>query len=334
MRGFGDVLRGLGSVLNPQVAQELAAEDRQQGQVANQIGLMGLQQRMQQQSPEYQARLESLKNEKMFREEIAGANGDLTKIAGAAVKYGKPELAVNLYNQQEQRAARLQQSAEAIELRKVQMQQAHEMALQRIQDGQQRQEEVKRHNLAMESLNAQNAALNAEIKRQGLMLQGLGVQLQRESLDLKKAQEGAGGLTPENAGKVAMSQQAVEGITKAKGMLFDKDGNFNSKLAAMISTPGFAGLPFSSDARVARTALRNAVEAKLRIETGAAATESEVNRTLARFMPSPMDTKESAAYKLDELQKFFESSLAQTKGVKQTPPKAPEGKVVDFGSLK
>jgi hypothetical protein len=124
MRGFGDVLRGLGSVLNPQVAQELAAEDRQQGQVANQIGMMGLQQRMQQaqeqraqqrleSSPQYQAQLEALKNERLFREAIGQAGGDMTKIAGAAVQYGKPELAVNIYNQTEARAARIQQAKDA-----------------------------------------------------------------------------------------------------------------------------------------------------------------------------------------------------------------------------
>jgi hypothetical protein len=67
---------------------------------------------------------------------------------------------------------------------------------------------------------------------------------------------------------------------------------------------------------VARSAIRNAVEAKLRIETGAAATESEVERTLARFLPTVADTPDSAKFKLDELEKFFKSSLSMTKGVK------------------
>jgi hypothetical protein len=58
------------------------------------------------------------------------------------------------------------------------------------------------------------------------------------------------------------------------------------------------------------------VEAKLRLETGAAATESEVERTLARFLPTVADTEDSAKFKLDELQKFFKSALSITKGAK------------------
>jgi len=124
------------------------------------------------------------------------------------------------------------------------------------------------------------------------------------------------GLTPENAGKVAMSQQAVEGIGTTRGIIFDKEGNLNRGIVGAINLPIVSGLPNNSQARIARTAMRNAIEAKLRIETGAAATEPEVQRTLARFMPTVADTKESAKFKLDELEKFFKSSLSLTKGVK------------------
>lgn len=44
MGGFGDVLRGLGSVLNPQVLQQVEQERLQQGQQAQQMGLLALQQ--------------------------------------------------------------------------------------------------------------------------------------------------------------------------------------------------------------------------------------------------------------------------------------------------
>ena len=128
------------------------------------------------------------------------------------------------------------------------------------------------------------------------------------------------GMTPENAGKVAMSQQAVEGIGTVRGIIFDKDGNMNRNVIGAMNLPIVAGLPGNSQARIARTAIRNAVEAKLRIETGAAATESEVERTLARFLPTIADTKESAKFKLDELEKFFKSSLSLTKGVKAPAP--------------
>ena len=44
MAAFGDVLRNLGSVLNPQVERELGAEDLQRNQLAQQVGLFQLQQ--------------------------------------------------------------------------------------------------------------------------------------------------------------------------------------------------------------------------------------------------------------------------------------------------
>lgn len=122
------------------------------------------------------------------------------------------------------------------------------------------------------------------------------------------------GMTPENAGKVAMSRQAIEGVTTTRGIIFDQNGKLNRGLVGAMNLPLTAGLPGNSQARIARSAMRNAVEAKLRIETGAAATESEVERTLARFMPSVADTNESAKFKMDELEKFFKSSLSLTKG--------------------
>jgi len=139
---------------------------------------------------------------------------------------------------------------------------------------------------------------------------------------IRPAPKGAAelGLTPENAGKVAMATQAIEGVDVARSKIFDKDGKINKGLLLAISVPGTTGLPGHSDARIARSAIRNAVEAKLRLETGAAATESEINRTLDRFMPTVADTAESAKFKLDELQKFFRSSLSQTKGMKVNKP--------------
>lgn len=128
------------------------------------------------------------------------------------------------------------------------------------------------------------------------------------------------GLTPENAGKVAMAQQAIAGVGTVRGLLFDKSGNLNRGLVMAMSIPGTTGLPGNTNARVARSAIRNAVEAKLRLETGAAATQSEIDRTLDRFLPTVGDTPQSAAFKLGELENFFQMSLAQTKGMKSDKP--------------
>lgn len=100
----------MGSVLNPQVAQELAQEEAQDKGLEKQLGVMALQQKIQEKSPAYQLQLEALKNEKLFRDAASSAGDDQAKIAAAAMKYGKQDLAVSIFNQAENRAARLQQA--------------------------------------------------------------------------------------------------------------------------------------------------------------------------------------------------------------------------------
>jgi hypothetical protein len=133
------------------------------------------------------------------------------------------------------------------------------------------------------------------------------------------------GQTPENAGKIAMAQQAIDGVKTLRGLVFGNNGQPKRSLLAAMNVPGTAGMPGNEDARIAYSALRNAVEAKLRMETGAAATEPEVARTLNRFMPTPFDTKASAEFKLNELERFFSSALSQTKGIRQTPQTQGQG---------
>lgn len=168
---LGDVLRSMGSVLNPQVAQQLGAEDAQRQQqsqgLQNQVGMLLLHRQLEQQSPEYQAKVQALENEKQFRLAAAQAKGDPAQIAGAAVQYGKPELAVTLYNQQEQRAARIQEAHDKLEARRQELEmKASDSALNR--------EQKDRFNTMM-----------GELKQQELNLQG---QLAQSNQDLKRMQ--------------------------------------------------------------------------------------------------------------------------------------------------
>lgn len=115
---FGDVLRGLGSVLNPQVMQQAEAEDNQRQQQASKIQDTLLHQELVKQSPEYKMKLEQLKNEQGFRVAAQEAKGDPAKIAGAAMQFGKPEIALGLYKSQEDRAARVQRAHDMLLARK------------------------------------------------------------------------------------------------------------------------------------------------------------------------------------------------------------------------
>lgn len=169
MPDFGSVLRGLGSVLNPQVMQEEAQADARKQAMGNQMGMLAFQKRIEEQSPEYQAKMEALTNERAFRQEAAAAGGDMARIAAAASKYGKPEVAVGIFKAQEDRAARSQAAKDALELRHDQLAQQKDLALQRASDQKDRD------------------AIMAGFKQQSLDLQS---QIARASEETKRIQLG------------------------------------------------------------------------------------------------------------------------------------------------
>ena len=281
MAGFGDALRGLGSVLNPQVAQEISADDRQQQQFANQIGLMGLQQRLQQNTPEWQAKIEALKNEKLFRDEVAGAGGDLPKIASAAVKYGKPDLAVTLLNQQEQRAARVQQASEALEVKKLQLQQNHELALQRMTDGKERQAEIERHNKAIELLGSQSAAARQEALTMGNQIKLMQLELQGNKAEADKLRglntqtsKLSTALEKANLPEADATLGAVEDMLKKNPGLAEYITGPKSLLPDAVVGP---------EVTSARQAFNKLFNVTLKLRSGAAVTQQELDRLKQEF---------------------------------------------------
>lgn len=152
------------------------------------------------------------------------------------------------------------------------------------------------------------------------------LQLRREIQDFKtsQAQQGAG-LSGEAAGKIAMADRAVLDIQEARTKLF-KDGKMDRGLIAAMNIPFTAGMPLNEDARGAYSRLHNAVAAKLRIETGAAATESEVRGILDRFLPKISDTDQVVRDRLDSLEQFMNTTIDQTKGVRLDALESRKGK--------
>jgi hypothetical protein len=123
------------------------------------------------------------------------------------------------------------------------------------------------------------------------------------------------GVAGETAGRVAMADQAILDIRGARDVLV-KDGKVDRKMVAAMNLPLSAGMPFNEGAREAYSKMYNAVEAKLRIETGAAATQREVVSILNRFLPRVSDPDNVAKQKLDRLEDFMKTTLDQTKGVR------------------
>lgn len=102
--------------------------------------------------------------------------------------------------------------------------------------------------------------------------------------------------TPETAAKMALINQGIVDVKRAKDMLISKDGIINRKLlaTAMVSLPGTSGREFNSY-------IYNAVEAKLRAESGAAVPAEEVTRMAKRFIPGSMDNDATVVSKIDRL---------------------------------
>ena len=131
-----------------------------------------------------------------------------------------------------------------------------------------------------------------------------------------EAAKGEAGLAGESAGKISMADQAIIDLRDARKLLFDEKGELNRGLVAAMNIPFTAGMPFNSAARSAYSKIHNAVAAKLRIETGAAATATEVEGILNRFRPAVSDPSDVARERLDRLEEFMNTTIDQTKGVR------------------
>lgn len=133
--------------------------------------------------------------------------------------------------------------------------------------------------------------------------------------------ERAKGLPSESAGKFTMLNQALSDLNLAEKMLFPKRAEGQEKfargLAFRAAVPGgqapFIGkvIPDTLGGRgtLIGSKIDNALEAKLRIETGAAATQEEFNRLKSRFGITWMDTYASAKDKIKRLKEFMRNAI-------------------------
>ena len=138
----------------------------------------------------------------------------------------------------------------------------------------------------------------------------------------KKVQEK--GLVAETAGKATMLQQAYSDLEDVEKLLFYKDSKGEERFAKGLATAAnipmgkfpFLGriipdVGFGTKAREIASKLNNALEAKLRIETGAAATQEEFDRLQQRFGITMFDSMLSAKDKIKRLKEFLVSGTAK-----------------------
>lgn len=97
-------------------------------------------------------------------------------------------------------------------------------------------------------------------------------------------------------------QGAEKDLALANNLFFPQ-GSFDRGPAAT----GAVNVPWSKG-REGRQAIRRAVEVILRLRTGAAAPDAEVDRYSDMYTPSVLDSDQSAQTKMQRLQQFFEDS--------------------------
>lgn len=296
MAGFGDVLRGLGSVLNPQVNQDVEGEYQKriaQQQQMQQFALGQLVKGVESgavdpsklppqlqgivgQSPETQARVQALKNEQGYRDALSqlgpGANED--QVAQIAVKFGKPEVAAAYAKAKEDRAARIQTAADALEMRRAQLDQQRELALQRAAD--QRERDAINAGFRQQSLALQGqiAASNAELKR-------LGLNIQQQSLDQKQGQQTNKQVTQLGAALEKANLPEADAVIGKVEEVLSKRPDVADYLSGPKSViPDFA-LP--SDITEGKQAFQKLFNITLKNRSGAAVTNQELERLKSEF---------------------------------------------------
>lgn len=301
MARFGDLLRGLGSVLSPQVAQEVADEDKQNKAREQQMQMFALQ---------------NLVQDKRFQQEMAHKEKE-----AEANRASRNEIAKEAATRQ---ALQFQQGHDL----KIQLsEQAHEARLANARTAEERAAEVARHNKVQETLAAQRVAMDEEFRRMGIELKTQiadangGQSKPPSGYRWKADQPGVlepipGGpatvQSPEQAAKTELLSNGIKDVGRYRDLVM-KDGKIDRQIIVGMSVPGMAGVP-GTNSRLAYSYIYNAIEAKLRAESGAAVPETEVSRMAKRFVPSPLDNDETIKAKVDRLEEFLGGSLGRVKG--------------------
>lgn len=122
--------------------------------------------------------------------------------------------------------------------------------------------------------------------------------------DPKNKEKPASGETTKVASLV---NQGMRTVNTVGSTLFDEGGQYKPG-AKRILLEISSGMPISNAARQFNTDISAALEAKLRLETGAAATEGEISRLKKTYLPSPMDDSQTAQLKLQRLNEYFQDA--------------------------
>lgn len=237
-------------------------------------------------SPEAQQRMALMENERGFRAAIGAAGDDEEKIAGAAMQFGKPELAVGLINRKQDRIARAAQQADVAEQRIKENDRMHEYRMAQAKTDADRAAEMSRHNQISERLMASSQAAAADARAENrqfrtIQLQMMGDTKARALLEKDDAQ------IEKQIGTVAHTMKDIQPVFTAAKQLNSILGQYTPDTAPGLgyAKNTSAGAVFlSQEGKDVASSVKQVGNSILKAMSGAAVTPSEEVRQMAASM--------------------------------------------------
>jgi len=121
----------------------------------------------------------------------------------------------------------------------------------------------------------------------------------------------------EAAGKIALIKQGLSDVEAFESQIKNKDGSFDRAKIAGLRVYG------RPNARDEYSKLNNSLNARLRLESGAAVPEQEVKRAFETFAPNPLDSDATIQSKLGRMKEFFsgaQTEIGQGRGADPVKP--------------
>jgi hypothetical protein len=111
--------------------------------------------------------------------------------------------------------------------------------------------------------------------------------------------------TPEQAARVSAMNMTLNNVADLRSALVPDGKTVDRR---MLFTSMFGGLPFTEGRDVERY-IEDAIETKLRLQTGAAANKDEVRKEAAKFKPAQLDSDETIIGKFDKLERYMQDTF-------------------------
>ncbi|MFN3075958.1 MAG: hypothetical protein ABT940_03570 [Alphaproteobacteria bacterium] len=111
--------------------------------------------------------------------------------------------------------------------------------------------------------------------------------------------------TPEQAARVSAMNMTLNNVADLRDKLVPDGKTVDRRV---LFTSMFGGLPFTEGRDVERF-IEDAIETKLRLQTGAAANKDEVKKEAAKFKPNQLDSDDTIVGKFDKLERYMQDTF-------------------------